>query len=71
MNTKICKVCKIEKDYTEFHKSKFCGGGVRNTCKLCRREEKKEYLSRDYVKAKQHQNYLNNFDMIKKRTKAH
>jgi superfamily II helicase len=41
MNTKICKVCKKEKDYSEFHKSKLCVGGVRTTCKECRREEKK------------------------------
>jgi hypothetical protein len=49
MGTKICKICKIEKDYSEFHKIKNCIGGVRTVCKECRKEEKKEYNLRDYV----------------------
>jgi hypothetical protein len=71
MNTKICKICKIEKEYSEFHKSKLTIGGVRTICKECRKEEKKEYLSRDYVKVKQHQHYIDNKVEIKKRTRAH
>jgi hypothetical protein len=71
IGTKICKVCKIEKEYSEYHKAKTGVGGVRNTCKECRKEEKIEYLSRDYVKEKQKQHYIDNKLEIRKRTKAH
>jgi hypothetical protein len=71
MNTKICNKCGIEKEYSEFHKNKDCIGGVRNTCKECRKQEKTEYLSREYVKEKNKQHYIDNKVAIRKRTKAH
>ena len=49
MNTQICVVCKKEKEYSEFHKSKRYTSGVRTTCKECRKIERIEYHSRDYV----------------------
>lgn len=71
MNTKICKVCGIEKDYSEFHKMKNRIGGVRTTCKECRKEEKKEYLSRDYVIIKNKERYQKEKVEISKRMKIH
>jgi len=71
MNTKICKVCKIEKQYSEFHKSKHSLGGVRTTCKECRKEEKKEYNTRDYVIEKNKRKYQENKESIRKRLKIY
>jgi hypothetical protein len=71
MNKKICTKCKIEKEYSEFHFAAKGIGGVRSVCKSCRSIEKTEYLSRDYVKIKSHDNYIKNFDSIRKRTALH
>jgi hypothetical protein len=38
METKICRICNIEKKITEFHKRKNGLYGVFTTCKLCRKE---------------------------------
>lgn len=71
MNTKICKVCKIEKEYSEFHKSKHSLGGVRTTCKECRKKEKNEYRSRPEVKKRQQEHYQKNKKIIRERTAKH
>ena len=71
MDTKKCQKCGIEKDLTEFHKSKHCVKGVRPHCKECRKEEKKEYTSRPYVKEKARQRYQKNKEEIRERTKKH
>lgn len=39
---KRCKVCRTEKELTEFHKHKQCSDGVRPYCKTCRSIEAKE-----------------------------
>lgn len=71
MSTKICKICKIEKPYSDFHKIKGCIGGVRTVCKICRYAEKTEYHSRPEVKKRQHELYILNKVSIRARTKAH
>jgi hypothetical protein len=38
MGTKICKICNIEKNITEFHKRKNGLYGVFATCKICRKK---------------------------------
>lgn len=40
METKICKICNIEKNTTDFHKRKNGLYGVFTTCKSCRKEIK-------------------------------
>lgn len=45
MEIKVCKICKIEKKITEFHKRKNGLYGVFTTCKLCR----KEIASQKYI----------------------
>jgi hypothetical protein len=70
-HTKICKICHIEKDYSEFHKMKKCIGGVRTVCKECRKEEKKEYRSRDYVIEKQKTYYQDHKVRIRKYLNEH
>lgn len=49
MNKQICKICGIEKDYSEYHKGTHYALGIRKVCKDCRRIEKDEYTNRDYV----------------------
>jgi hypothetical protein len=71
MNTKICKVCKIEKEYSEFHKMKKCIGGVRTVCKECRKPESKKYRSRDYVIEKNKKYYQDNKEEFRKRMSLH
>lgn len=71
MSKKICKICSVEKDYIKFHKMKGCIGGVRNTCKECRKIEKKEYSSRDYVIEKNKDYYQKHKIQIRKRTNKH
>lgn len=56
--TKICKVCNIEKDISEFAKHKTCKLGVRNICKQCTNKITKN-------------EYDNNPNKFKNRTKKH
>lgn len=70
-NTKFCNVCHVEKDYSEFHKIKKGGEAVRETCKECRKDEKKEYLSRDYVIEKQKTFYQDHKVRIRKYLNEH
>lgn len=39
---KTCKVCKLEKDYSEFHRHKSTADLLRAECKSCRNEENKK-----------------------------
>ena len=39
----ICKKCFVDKDTTEFYKSKLTISGLRGACKVCTREEDKQY----------------------------
>lgn len=50
---KTCRVCKIEKQYSEFHKAKGGVGGVAATCKDCRNEKNAQWTraNRDVVNA--------------------
>lgn len=41
MSTKICPICKIEKNIEDFHKNKNSKDGYKSTCKLCRKNETK------------------------------
>ena len=46
MEKKICTKCSIEKSYFDFHKHTKNKDGLRNTCKECRKNEKKS--NREY-----------------------
>lgn len=71
MNTKICKVCKVEKSCDSFHKMKKGLYGVRSSCKDCRKIEKQDYLSREYVKQKNKLYYQDHKNEIRERTNKH
>lgn len=63
---KTCTKCKIEKEFSEFNKSKKGKNGLASTCKYCSRQyyiDNKEYLSK---KAKQY--YIENKEEINKKS---
>ena len=41
--TKVCNLCSVEKDISEFHKHKSSKGGHRNCCRECRKPLIKAY----------------------------
>ena len=57
MKTKVCTKCKVEKELSEFHKSKNGKYGVNSRCKVCikkyDKERNEEYLQRPEVKKRQ------------------
>jgi len=71
MNTKKCTTCKIDKEYSEFHKQKHGLYGIKSVCKECRKIEKDEYQKRDYVIEKQKGYYQRNKKTIRKRLNEH
>ena len=71
MCTKICKICKIEKNCEDFHKMKKGIYGVRTSCKECRKIEKQDYVSREYVKVKNQEYYQEHKEEIRIRTNKH
>lgn len=71
MCTKKCKICSIEKTCDSFHKMKKGLHGVRTVCIECRKEEKREYMSRDYVIEKNKKYYQDNKEVIRERTNKH
>jgi hypothetical protein len=63
---RICKVCNLEKNITEFRKDKTKKSGYRNICKVCRNKEKvKNYDEKFRKKARVY--YLNNKEKINKK----
>ena len=46
MNTKVCKVCKIEKDWSQFYKNKQHEFGIDNRCISCEKTRHKEQKER-------------------------
>lgn len=71
MCIKKCKVCGIEKKCEEFHKMKKGLYGVRTSCKECRKIERLEYKSREYVKEKTKRYYQEHKEEIRERTRKH
>lgn len=71
MQEKVCNTCKITKPLTEYTASKTCSYGVRNTCKECRKIERKEYKSRPEVKAASQQYYQEHKDEFRERMREH
>ena len=67
---KQCSICLIVKSIVEFHKGTG-KGGRRNTCKSCRKIERKEF----YISNKEHEDNrnkqyrLDNLEMENKRTR--
>ena len=49
VKTKVCTKCKDEKSYSEFHKNKEKKDGLRLECKICHKQDRKEY----YLKNKE------------------
>lgn len=43
--TKICRVCKVEKPLTSYHPNKTCSFGVVGTCKVCSSERIKGWYA--------------------------
>lgn len=68
---KVCKICKIEKEYSEFHKLTSSKDGHKSVCKICRKEEKRVYYEKNYdLISKYNTSYwLNNKDSITKKIK--
>jgi len=64
MKTKICNKCKKELPITEFHKDKYCKGGIRNKCKQCNCKEAREYYKIHIEKKKK---YDKNYRKIHKK----
>lgn len=71
MCKKICKICGDEKSCNDFHKMKGGLHGVRTSCKKCRKLEKEEYKTRDYVIEKAKKFYQDNKVKIRERTNKH
>ena len=43
METKVCRICKKEKEISSYHKKKDTYDGLRSDCKECRKEGDKKY----------------------------
>ena len=71
MQEKVCNKCNLSKVLSEYHKSKKCRFGVRNTCKECRKIEKKEYKSRPEVKLASQQYYQTHKEQFRERMNRH
>jgi hypothetical protein len=64
---KKCNNCKIDKDYSDYHKSKQAKDGYRSECKTCRSKESKKYYNENILIRKE---YLEtNFEVIKQKKK--
>ena len=50
---KICVKCKEEKELIDFYKNKISADGLRNDCKNCNNNLKKEYYKNNIIKIKQ------------------
>ena len=68
---KICKVCKIEKELSEFGKRPDSKDGYRNDCKECRKEFMKLYkeLNSEYLSIKKKEYNIKNKETIKEKKK--
>jgi len=55
VNRRICKKCNVEKEFSQFNKSKGCKHGISHECKKCQaiRRRTYGYRSRNPVKQKQ------------------
>lgn len=71
MQEKICNKCGVSKTLDNFHLSKTCKYGVRNTCKKCRVVEKDEYLNRPEVKKRNQEYYQEHKEEFRKRMNKH
>ena len=49
---KICRKCKIEKDYTDFPRDKYTKDGFTASCKECRYEKSKKWSQKNYLENK-------------------
>jgi hypothetical protein len=57
---KKCTKCNIIKELTEFHKHPTCKDGYLHTCKLCKSEYHKLYMTRNKTKTKEKQKEYRN-----------
>ena len=72
-NTKICNVCWVEKNYTEFHNRKDSKDGLRNDCKECNRIRRNNYrkLNKEKVNKWNKETYYRNIETHKKTKKIY
>ncbi len=63
---KKCSKCEIEKELTEFHKRTDCKDGFRADCKVCYREYKRGYKSKNREKVNEYarEYYSENYEKI-------
>lgn len=54
METKVCRICEVEKKLEQFRKS---GKYYRSECKECEKKYKKEYMKEYYLKNKENEHY--------------
>lgn len=70
---KTCKTCLVEKDLECFHKHRSCLYGVRNTCKGCRKVERKEYheANREKENTRNKMYSMKNLEEVRARSNAY
>ncbi len=71
MQSKICKICKVEKDLSEYHKAQDLRFGVSNTCKSCTKIKMQNYYedNKDKILDKKKKLYAKS-DKLKLRNKS-
>ena len=72
-NTKICNVCDVEIDYTQFHSRKDSKDGLRNDCKECTRIRINDYRksNKEKVNKWNKETYYRNIEQHKKTKKTY
>jgi DNA-binding MarR family transcriptional regulator len=50
---KKCSKCRIEKELSEYHKNKSLSDNHSSACKMCRKNDKKEYYARPEIKLRE------------------
>ena len=73
MKTKVCTICRVEKELSEFYKDKFKKYGVKNQCKVCTLEKQKEYDQQNRQQKMQYNKeyYQQNREQKIQRSKKH
>ena len=68
---KLCKVCNIEKDNSQFGKLKSSKDGLNYYCKICHSKKMSEYRNTEVYKAKRKENYIINRDFYLEQKKEY
>ena len=68
---KLCKVCNIEKDNSQFGKLKSSKDGLNYYCKICHSKKMSEYRNTEVYKAKRKENHIINRDFYLEQKKEY